>query len=77
LLGEPEAIPHLLPLLTDNDAEVRQAAVTALGEIGGAAAKNALLALLDGDSEAMREAAKAALNEIEFEEDPLGFRFRS
>jgi HEAT repeat protein len=75
-VAEESAIPHLLPLLTDEDEEVRSAAVAALGEIGGERAKGALMEMLDSASDATREAAAAALSEIEFEEDPLGFRFR-
>ncbi|HVP05250.1 MAG TPA: HEAT repeat domain-containing protein [Dehalococcoidia bacterium] len=75
-VAEESAIPHLLPLLTDEDEEVRGAAVAALGEIGGERAKSALMEMLDSSSSATREAAAAALSEIEFEEDPLGFRFR-
>lgn len=75
-VAEESAIPHLLPLLTDEDEEVRSAAVAALGEIGGERAKGALMEMLDSASSATREAAAAALTEIEFEEDPLGYRFR-
>ena len=75
-VAEESAIPHLVPLLTDEDEEVRSAAVSALGEIGGERAKSALMEMLDSASDATREAAAAALSEIEFEEDPLGFRFR-
>ncbi|MEK7247083.1 MAG: HEAT repeat domain-containing protein [Chloroflexota bacterium] len=75
-VAEESAIPHLVPLLTDDDEEVRSAAVSALGEIGGERAKSALMEMLDSASSATREAAAAALSEIEFEEDPLGFRFR-
>ena len=76
-VGEEESVPHLLALLTDPDEEVREATALALGEIGGKVAKHALGELMDSSSQAMREAAKAALNRLEFEEDPLGFKFRS
>jgi HEAT repeat protein len=75
-IGDDSAVPQLLPLLTDEDSDVREAAIAALGEISGPAAKNALLAMMDSESSAAREAAAAALAEIEFEEDPLGFKFR-
>jgi len=39
-------------------------------------AKKALLEMLDSESSVAREAAAAALAGIEFEEDPLGFKFR-
>lgn len=76
-IGEESTIPTLLPLLLDEDDEVRQATVMALGEIGGAEARRALGAMLESSSEPMRDAAAAALAEMDFEEDPLGFKFRS
>ncbi|MEO8458205.1 MAG: HEAT repeat domain-containing protein [Chloroflexota bacterium] len=75
-IGDETAIPQLLPLLTDEDDDVREAATAALGEIGGEHAKMALMEMLDSSSTAAREAAAAALAELEFEEDPLGFKFR-
>jgi HEAT repeat protein len=75
-LGDSSAVPHLLPLLDDADAEVQQAAIAALGEIGGAGAKAALLDLVAGPPGPAREAAISALAGIDFEEDPLGFKFR-
>lgn len=77
MIGDEKSIPLLTGLLTDEDEEVRSAAATALGEIGGETAKKALQAMLDSSSEATRSAAAAALAELEFEEDPLGFKFRS
>jgi len=76
LIAEVSAIPALLPLLEDEDEQVRDAAVAALGEIGGPEAREALLKLLDSPSKATRDAAAAAISEIDFEEDPLGLRFR-
>jgi HEAT repeat protein len=75
-IADESIVPQLLPLLTDDDSDVREAATAALGEIGGAQAKQALLEMLDNPNNAVREAAAAALAEIEFEEDPLGFKFR-
>ena len=77
LIGEDHAIPALLPLLEDEDEQVRDAALASLGEIGGPEAREALLKLLDSSSKATRDAAAAALSEIDFEQDPLGFRFRN
>lgn len=76
-LADEAAVPHLIPLLADPDVEVRQVAVTALGEIGGREAKEALTELADSPSAPLREAALAALSTIDFEEDPLAFRFRA
>ncbi len=77
LVADEAAVPHLVPLLGDPDVEIRQAAVSALGEIGGKAARDALTELAGSSSVALREAALAALSVIEFEEDPLAFRFRA
>ncbi len=75
-IGDDSAVPQLLPLLTDEDSDVREAATAALGEIGGPTAKKALLEVMDSESSAAREAAAAAMADIEFEDDPLGFKFR-
>jgi HEAT repeat protein len=75
-IADESIISQLLPLLTDEDTDVREAATHALGEIGGAEARRALMNMLDSESDAAREAAAAALADIEFEEDPLGFKFR-
>mgnify|MGYP000318423137 CR=1 FL=1 len=73
--------------LSDPDAEVQQAAVWALGTIGGSEARRILEQCCESDSEALSEAASAALDEIdmsgeatmirlydedEFDEDDLG-----
>ena len=75
-IGDESVVSHILPLLVDVDDDVREAAAAALGEIGGSEAKKALLEMLDSESTIAREAAAAALAGIEFEEDPLGFKFR-
>lgn len=75
LIGDESIIQLLLPLLTDEDSDVREATTAALGEIGSAQAKHALTEMLDSASDAAREAAAAALAKIQFEEDPLGFKF--
>jgi HEAT repeat protein len=64
---------YLKPLLEDDDAEVQEAAIAAMGEIGGADAKRALKEMEDHPELRVREAAAAALEEMEFNEDPLGF----
>lgn len=75
-LGDQQAIPHLIKLIVDPDEEVKAAAIHALGEVGGRQAREALLALLDSESEAVRDAATEALAQLDFEEDPLSFRYR-
>jgi HEAT repeat protein len=73
-IADESVVSNLLPLVADPDDDVRLAAVSALGEIGGPVARQALRELLESASRATREAAADALAEIESEEDPLGFR---
>ena len=74
MIEDEEAVPHLVELLdADEDAEVREQAINALGEIGGEEAVEALRAQANSGDERMREAARLALDEAEFGDDPLGF----
>ncbi len=77
MLGDESIVPHLISLFEDDDVEVQAAAVQALGQIGGQLAKRALQQAVKTADETVEEAAQAALAEIEFDEDPLGFRFQS
>ncbi len=61
-----EALPDLLRLLGDSDVEIRDAAVWALGRIGGPEARRALKACCASDDEDLREAAEDALAELDF-----------
>lgn len=61
-----EAVPHLLRLLGDEDVEIRDAAVWALGRIGGREAWRALKACCTSGDEDLVEAAENALAELEF-----------
>jgi len=70
-LAEEVAVPHLAPLLEDEDAEVREVTVAALGEIGGRQARAVLLRYVDHPSRNTREAVKEALSLVGFAEDPL------
>lgn len=74
-LGDDETVPHLINMLNDEDSQVQLAAVRSLGNIGGDLAKRALTQAMRRGDHAMEEAAEQALASIEFEEDPLGFRF--
>ena len=76
-LGDESTVPHLINLITDHDAEVQLSAVQALGTIGGPMARRALLQCLQMEDEDLTEGAKAALELIEFDQDPLGLRFES
>ena len=75
ILGDESTVPEVTELLEDDDLEVRLAAVKALGVIGGATAKGVLQACLDYDDEALEEAARAALERVGFDDDPLGLGF--
>ncbi len=73
-LGSPDIAPRLAEMLDDDDSMVRAAATRALGAVGGDFAKLSLArAVASGDAETV-EAAEEALAEIQFAEDPLGFR---
>lgn len=68
-LGEEAAVAHLIPLLEDKDPEVYQAAISALGKIGGREAKNALLHLIRSGDYAKAVIAQEALEELEAYEE--------
>jgi HEAT repeat protein len=73
-VGDPSVTTSVLPLLEDEDsADVQLAAVTALGQLGGPIAIKQLTAVLDHPDEAMRAAAEDALEQAQFNADPLGF----
>ena len=59
--GDSDSAPHIVPLLDDARAQVRNCALGALGYLGyGAAADRVALLLDDEDGEVRRSAAKAA-----------------
>ncbi len=76
LLGDESSVPHLISLIKDEDSEVQVAAVHSIGNIGGALAKRALQQALRTGEDAVEEAAEEAMANIDFDEDPLGFRFQ-
>ena len=75
LLGDESTIPQVAALITDDDIEVQCAAAIALGNIGGPTAKRALRRALEIGDDALTEAAAEALENLEFDDDPLGFGF--
>ena len=75
LLGDETVAPHLISLLRDEDMSVQLAAIASLGSVGGALAGQALRKCLESDDEAIEEAADEALQQIEFDEDPLSLTF--
>jgi len=72
-LAEEAAVPHLAPLLEDEDIEVMEATIAALGEIGGRQARSVLLRYLDHSSRSTREVVQEALSLLDFADDPLSF----
>ena len=75
LLGDEKVAPHLISLLRDDDLSVQLAAITSLGSVGGTLASQALMKCVESGDEAIVEAADEALQEIEFDEDPLSMTF--
>jgi len=72
--SEAEAmVPRLLQLAQDDDIEVAQAAIWALGQIGGDAAQRMLKRLANSDDPLIQEAADEALAELQLGNDSLGF----
>lgn len=61
-----DAVPDLVELVEDVDLEVQEAALWALGQIGGDMARLTLERYLESDSAALRAAANDALQELEF-----------
>ena len=72
-LGEEDLVPYLVPLLEDDDYQVQVAGLNALGKIGGPLAKRALLRCIEEADATLEEAARAALENVEFLEDPMAF----
>jgi HEAT repeat protein len=64
-LGEKEAVPYLIELVSDPDVEVQLAAIKALGKIGAPEAKVCLEQCLDNPNDIVRQAAEQALYELE------------
>lgn len=61
-----ESVPELEELVEDVDPEVQEAALWALGQIGGAKAREILERYCHSEDEAIQAAAEAALDELEF-----------
>lgn len=76
-LGDESIIPYLVSLTKDDDVQVQLSAIHSLGEIGGPVAKGALQQTLKMGEEMLEEAAEEALANIEFDADPLGFKFEN
>ncbi|HUG52850.1 MAG TPA: HEAT repeat domain-containing protein [Vicinamibacteria bacterium] len=63
-IGDPAAVPALIPLLQDGEREVRQMAAFALGLVGDALAVEALVAALEDPEPVVRGRAAEALGLI-------------
>lgn len=72
-LGDEDVVPHLISLLEDDDFEVQVASLNAMGKIGGSLAKRALMHCLKEGDASLEDAARAALENIEFLGDPMTF----
>ncbi len=57
--------------------DVQLTAIQALGKIDSSEAKKSLGQCLENPSDAIRQAAKQALDQLEAEENPLPFRIRN
>ncbi len=60
-----EAVPALIRMIADSDREVQQAAIFALGKIGGQEARQALRLCCDSEDEIIAMAGGDALSELE------------
>jgi Karyopherin (importin) alpha len=67
-----QAVPALLDLLLDPDREVQEAAIWALGQIGGDRARQALNILMQGDDPGLADAAEEAFGELLLMEGDIG-----
>jgi HEAT repeat protein len=71
-IAEEEAIGDLAELTQDDDAEVQEAAIASLGQIGGPEARDVLHSVAAASSdERVLEAVSDALAEADFLEDPM------
>jgi HEAT repeat protein len=76
--GELEAraaVSRLAELIDDPDREVQEAALWALGQVGGDEARAVLQSCCDEEDEVVRTAAEAALEELEFYHGQFDFPF--
>ena len=73
-LGEEELVPHLVPLLQDDDYQVQVAGLSALGKIGGPLAKRVLIRCIKEGDAVLEEAARGALETVEFLEGDGAFQ---
>ena len=70
-MGKDEFIQRLAAMVEDDDPQVRLEAIWALGQIGGPEAQRTLRLLSQEGDEASRDAAKEALEEVRYADDPF------
>ena len=70
-MADQRATKFVVDMLDDPSLDVRLAAISALGQIGGDEARDGLLYALEDKRDAVREAAQEALSNLESDEDPL------
>lgn len=75
-LEEKEAVPKLSMLVNDPDIDVSLAAIQSLGRIGGSEAKMRLEQCLASPKDAVRQAARDALEELGTKDEPLSITHR-
>ncbi len=73
-LGDEQAVPHLVRLISDVDSQIQLSAIAALGQIGGSEAREALRGCLEHPDEHIRQIAKEALEEADFDREPPLFQ---
>jgi HEAT repeat protein len=71
------AVPRLAKLIEDPDREVQEAALWALGQAGGNAARRVLQTCCEEGDKATRSVAEAALEELEFLYGQFDFPFHA
>lgn len=74
-LEEEDAVPHLIPLMDDDDLQVQLSAIRAVGTIGGPLAKNALRRCIKEGDAAVEDAAQESLEMVEAMEDVYSFHY--
>ena len=72
-LGDEDVVPDLVQLLEDDDYQVQIAGINALGKIGGVLAKRVLTRCIKEGDAALEDAARAALEDVEFLDDPMAY----
>ena len=70
-LGCEEVLADLVKLLDDPDIRIQEAAIRGLGEVGGERPRQVLNDLLKSPQQRIRNAAKIAIKELDFCNDPV------